>query len=130
MWTRTLSIPLFFALALVLCLIAAPVMSATLTVTTDKDSYAPGDTIVVTGSAAANTDVTIQLLNPDNQLVDIDYMTSGTDGSYSLPFKIPESMLSGQWPYGTYTVRAFTGMSTVNVTFSIAAPTGRSRHLR
>jgi len=50
--------------------------------------------------------------------------------SYSLPFKIPESMLSGQWPYGTYTVRAFTGMSTVNVTFSIAAPTGRSRHLR
>jgi len=85
MWTRTLSIPLFFALALVLCLIAAPVMSATLTVTTDKDSYAPGDTIVVTGSAAANTDVTIQLLNPDNQLVDIDYMTSGTDGSYSLP---------------------------------------------
>jgi hypothetical protein len=41
MRTRTLSIPLFFALALVLCLTAAPVMSATLTVTTDKDSYAP-----------------------------------------------------------------------------------------
>jgi len=115
MRTRTLSLPFF----LVLCLIATPVMAATLTVTTNADSYAPGDTIVVTGTAVANTDVTIQLLNPNNQLVDITYVTSGSDGSYTTSFKTPSTMPTGQWILGTYTVKAFMGSQSVTKTITI-----------
>lgn len=117
MRTRTLSIP-FFSI-LVLCLIAAPVMSATLTVTTDKDTYAPGETISVTGTAVPNSDVTVQLLNPNGQLVDITYVTSGSDGSYSVSFKTPSSMPTGQWILGSYTVKAFMGAQTASKTITI-----------
>lgn len=115
MRTRTLSLPFF----LVLCLIAAPVMAATLTVSTNADTYAPGDTILVTGSAVANTDVTIQLLNPNGQIVDITYVKSGSDGSYSTSFNTPSSMPTGQWILGTYTVKAFMGTQTVSKSITI-----------
>jgi len=108
----------FFLLAF--CLILAPAaMAATLTVTTNADVYAPGETIVVSGSAVANTDVTVQLLNPNSQLVDIDYVTSGSDGSYSISFKIPSNMPTGQWIYGTYIVKAFMGAQTATKTITI-----------
>jgi peptidoglycan hydrolase CwlO-like protein len=109
---------LFFLLAF--CLILAPTaMAATLTVTTNANVYAPGETILVSGSALANTDVTVQLLNPNGQLVDIDYVTSGADGSYSLSFKIPSTIPTGQWIYGTYIVKAFSGAQTATKTITI-----------
>ncbi|MBC7112924.1 MAG: carboxypeptidase regulatory-like domain-containing protein [Candidatus Methanomethyliales bacterium] len=117
MQTRTITLlPSFF---LVLCLLAAPVMAATLTVTTDADTYSPGDTISVSGTAVANTDVTIQLLNPNGQLVDITYVRSGSDGSYSTSFKTPSTMPTGQWVLGTYTVKAFMGTQTATKTITI-----------
>lgn len=115
MRTRTLFLPFF----LVLCLIATPVMAATLTVTTSAPSYAPGETIVVTGTAVANTDVTVQLFNPNGQLVDIVYVTSKPDGTYTVSFNTPSNMPVGQWIIGTYTVKAFMGTQTATATVSI-----------
>lgn len=115
MRTRTLSLPFF----LVLCIIAAPVMAATLTVTTSAPSYAPGETIVVTGTAVANTDVTVQLFNPNGQLVDITYVMSKPDGTYTVSFNTPSNMPTGQWIIGTYTVKAFMGTQTATATVSI-----------
>ncbi|MEM2294473.1 MAG: hypothetical protein QXX41_14470, partial [Nitrososphaerota archaeon] len=90
MKTKTTTLTFFL---LTLCLLAAPIATAqTLTVTTNRDTYAPGETILVSGTALANADVTVQLLNPNGQLVDIDYVRSGTDGSYSLSFRIPANM--------------------------------------
>lgn len=109
---------IFFLLTL--CLLAAPVaMAQALTVTTDKDVYGPGDTIRVSGTALANTDVTVQLLNPNGQLVDIDYVKSGADGSYSISFKIPAAMPTGQWIFGTYVVKAFMAAQTATKSISI-----------
>jgi len=112
------TILLFFLLTL--CLVLTPIaMAQALTVTTDMDVYAPGETIQVSGTAIANTDVTVQLLNPNNQLVDIDYVKSGADGSYSLSFVIPAEMPTGQWIFGTYVVKAFMGSQVATKTITI-----------
>jgi len=118
MRTRTITLLPFF-LALVLCLSPAAVMAANLTVSTDKDTYAPGETISVSGTAVASTDVTIQLINPNGQIVDITYVKSGSDGSYSTSFKTPSSMPTGQWILGTYTVKSFMGTQTATKSISI-----------
>lgn len=117
MKTKTTTLTFFL---LTLCLLAAPIATAqTLTVTTNKNVYAPGETILVSGTALANTDVTVQLLNPNGQLVDIDYVRSGTDGSYSLSFRIPANMPTGQWIFGSYVVKAFMASQTATKAITI-----------
>jgi len=117
MKTKTTSL-LFFLLAI--CLISASIANAqALTVTTNKDFYSPGETIIVSGTAVANADVTVQLLNPNGQLVDIDYVRAETDGTYTLTFRIPATMPTGQWIFGTYTVKAFMGAQTATKTITI-----------
>lgn len=105
----------FFLLALLI----VPTLASTLTVTTDADIYSPGDTIFVTGSAVPNTDVTIQLFNPNNELVDITYVRSGADGSYATSFKLPSVMPMDKWILGTYTVKAFMAGQTVTKTITV-----------
>ena len=103
-----LKTPSLFLLALLACLLSAQVSVAqTLTVTTDKDFYGPGESIVVSGTAIPNTDVTVQIFNPNGELVAIDYTRSGDDGRYSTTFVVPEQLPTGRWILGTYTVRAF-----------------------
>jgi hypothetical protein len=117
---RTRTIPLTFLLSIFAILLVAPVaLAANLTVTTNAATYAPGDTITVSGVAVANTDVTVQLLNPNSQLVDMNYVKSGSDGSYSMTFVIPASMPTGQWIFGTYTVKAFMATTTASTTVAI-----------
>lgn len=98
--------PIFFSLILCLAL-AAPALAQALTVTTDRDVYGPGDTIVVSGTATPNADVTVQIFNPALQLVDIDITRAGADGKYSVSFKIPEKIPTWLWTYGTYLVKAY-----------------------
>jgi hypothetical protein len=95
--------------------------SSTLTVTTNKSNYLPGETIVVTGKATASSDVTIQLFNPLNALVDMTYFKSGADGSYSKSLVIPLKMPISSWVFGTYRARAFSGTESIITTFTITA---------
>ena len=107
--------PFFFLFLLFI----VPITAQTLTVTTNKDIYSPGETIIVSGNAVANTDVTIKLLNPNGELVDINYVTSSSDGTYSTSFKTPSQMPTGKWILGTYTVEAFMAGKTASKTITI-----------
>jgi len=93
-----------------------------LTVKTNKSTYNPGETIIVTGIAVASADVTIQLFNPSGSMVDIDYVAATAGGSYSKSFVIPSTIPTGSWTYGIYTVKAFSGTESINATFTISAP--------
>jgi len=93
-----------------------------LTVNTNKSTYNPGETIIVTGNAVASADVTIQIFNPSGSMVDIDYVTATAGGSYSKSFVIPSTIPTGSWTYGIYTVKAFSGTESINATFTISAP--------
>ena len=61
----------------------------TLTVETDADSYATGDTITVTGKVEAttiNAPVLIQILDPQGNRDRIDQVTPAADGSFTYSF--------------------------------------------
>jgi prefoldin subunit 5 len=108
-------IPFFFLFFLFI----VPIAAQTLTVTTDKNVYSPGETIIVSGNAVANTDVTVKLLNPNGELVDINFATSSATGTYSVTFKTPAQMPTGKWILGTYTVEAYMAGQTVSKTITI-----------
>jgi len=115
-----LKTPTLFLLALFACLLLlAPALAQMLTVTTDKDFYGPGERIVVSGTAVPNADVTVQLFNPNNELVAMDYARSGADGKYSMSFVIPAQLPTGKWILGTYTVRAFVAGAEAKKTITI-----------
>ena len=74
-----------------------------LTVETDEDSYATGDTITVTGQLTAtniNQPILIQVLDPQGNRVRIDQFPAGVNGSYSYDFPAGGLMDTD----GTYTV--------------------------
>jgi len=108
-------IPFFFLFFLFI----VPIAAQTLTVTTDKNVYSPGETIIVSGNAVPNTDVTVKLLNPNGELVDINFVTSSATGTYSVTFKTPAQMPTGKWILGTYTVEAYMAGQTVSKTITI-----------
>ena len=63
----------------------------TITVTTDSSSYEEGDTINISGSISdynasdpySNFDVTLRLLDPKNNIINISQISPNSDGSYS-----------------------------------------------
>ncbi len=116
----SLKTPSLFLLALLACLLPAQVsLAQALTVATDRDFYGPGERIVVSGTAVPNADVTVQLFNPNNELVAIDYTRSGADGKYSMSFVVPAQLPMGKWILGTYTVRAFVAGAEAKRTITI-----------
>jgi|GEM_PF-538134 len=125
----------FTALLVVVLLSGAVASSAlvtqaqTLTVNTDKTQYAAGETVMVNGTAGNNTDVTIQVFNPRNSLVDIDIVRADDNGSFTKSFKLPSVIPQGGWLEGNYTLRAFSNSVTAQANFSVtasAAPTGQN----
>ncbi|ADM26895.1 hypothetical protein Igag_0042 [Ignisphaera aggregans DSM 17230] len=104
---------------LLLLLIAVPVVAQTLTVSTDKSMYIPGDTVVVSGTAPANQYVSIDIVNPDGKIVDTKIVTSGSDGRYTASFKLPSTIPYGDWKAGKYTVRAYVGTLVATTQFDL-----------
>lgn len=112
-------------LILTLALSCAQSTSAsTLTITTDKTTYYPGDVIYISGTTQPNSDVTLQLYNPTGTMIDIDYTISSETGNYSISsFRIPIKIPTGSWIYGVYTVRAYSTGQSTNTTFTLEADT-------
>ena len=85
--------------ALTSCLIVPPVeaqslsppVEAQIAVKIDKDLYNRGDIMIVSGevkSVVTNTPLTIQVLDPDNNLVHVEQILVASDGRFSLPVKV------------------------------------------
>jgi len=104
---------------------AAYAQTATLTVKTDKSSYASGDDITVTGNlnaTAINQPLLIQVKGPHNIDV-IDQFNANPDGSYSYKFRAGGLMNSDG--SGTYTVTvSYKGTTTNQATFQYTASVG------
>jgi len=98
-------------------LIGAAYAQTTITVKTDKASYATGDTVMVTGkltATAINQPILIQVKAPNGNLVRGDPIDTAADGSFSYSFKTGGTMNVD----GTYTVEvSYKGTTTEETTF-------------
>ena len=69
----------------------SPPTEAQITVKIDKDRYSRGDILIVSGevkSVVVNMPLTIQILDPDNNLVHVEQILVAADGRFSMPIKI------------------------------------------
>ncbi|OLB91087.1 MAG: hypothetical protein AUH25_03465 [Thaumarchaeota archaeon 13_1_40CM_38_12] len=83
----------------------SPPSAPPITVSTDKLSYLLGDTIVISGSVKSpvkNTQLSIQIFDPNNNLVHVDQIDVSEDGKYTDTIKA----IGVYWrASGTYTVK-------------------------
>jgi len=83
----------------------SPPTAAPITVNTDKSSYLLGDTIVISGSVKSpvqNTQLSIQIFDPNNNLVHVDQIDVSKDGRYTDTIKA----VGVYWKInGNYTVK-------------------------
>ena len=118
--TKQTPLPFFIALLLIAAALAVPLAFAAPTITTDKASYSPGDTLSVSGTADANSIVSIQAFDPDGNRVEITQATASATGAYSATaHKFVATDKAGTW-----TVKAFQGGITAEATctFTTTAP--------
>lgn len=84
-----------------------------ITITTDKSSYSLGDTIIISGQVQAvtpNTLLTIQILDPNNNLIQIAQIDVAPNGQFTKSFSVSGSL----WiTTGTYVVKAQYGLPNV-----------------
>lgn len=114
------SLPVVAALMLILVMLA-PLTAQALSVRTDKATYMPGETVLVSGTSVPGASVGIAAYNPAGTMVFFTMVTAGAGGAYSASIKIPKSLPYENWVYGTYTVEAKVGATTATTSFSISA---------
>jgi len=98
-----------------------PALDSTVSVSTDRSSYATDDTIIVSGSVSQiiqNVSITITIINPEGQLVTLHQFTPSSSGTYSVSFNTggPVWELSG-----THTIRVQYGTVGSDTTFMFTA---------
>jgi len=98
-----------------------PILHPTISVSTDRSSYATDDTIIVSGSVSQitqNIDVTLVITNPEGDILTLTQLTPSSSGTYSASFKAggPVWELSG-----THTIRAQYGTIGSDTTFTFTS---------
>ncbi|WP_228369240.1 PEFG-CTERM sorting domain-containing protein [Candidatus Nitrososphaera gargensis] len=94
----------------------------TLTIETDKDSYASGDEITISGQLTAptiNQPILIRVFDPDGNFVRSEILDAAADGSYSYTFTSGGPLMAKS---GTYRVQAtYAGTVNQETTFEFQA---------
>ena len=89
-----------------------------LTVTTEKESYAAGESIEVSGLVdirLEGVEALIRVVSPVGNMVDVDQIAVDTDGSFS---KTISTSIGGKWKEtGTYTIMVNYGENSTQVEF-------------
>jgi len=92
-----------------------------ITVAVDRREYQPGDAVTISGflrggwSAMAGVDVGIEVRDPSSQVVWIDQVETGSDGTYSSAFRLHTTASEGD-----YTVYASSYVAAGTSTFRVA----------
>jgi len=109
---------LVFALFLLLAAQFFAVSAASVTVKTNKSEYYPGDTVKITGTAPAGSQVAIQVKDPSGSTVWVDQVTA-SGGTFSSTFKLRSNAKTG-----TYKVYASCSAGSASTTFKVVSRPG------
>ena len=93
-----MKIVLFVSAILILSVI--PVAFSEITIDTNKEQFAGGDIVEISGNVEdgnAGDFVALEIKDPDGETILIRTVTLGDGGSFSLKFKIPESGIAGSY---------------------------------
>jgi hypothetical protein len=103
-----------------LAMIVPAALAAPITIAPDKDAYAPGEALNVSGTATPNSWVTIQLFDPDNVRVAIAQTQADSTGAWSATGVYVFAETDKQ---GTWTVKAYDSSTgeTAEATFTFPA---------
>jgi len=89
-----------FLMTLLLVSVIPLSYSDTITINTNKEQFAGGDTVEINGSVENGVDgefVALEIKDPNGETILIRTVTLGDGGSFSLKFKIPESGAAGSY---------------------------------
>jgi len=106
-------------LSLVLLSASSLVLANPLSVSTDKSKYYRGDRVTIRVTGTPNTDVTIEVRDPNGKLAWFDQVKLGSDGRGSTSFRLKSNA-----PYGTYRVYASAVGERASCTFSVVRRPG------
>lgn len=96
-----------------------PVACASPAVTTDKSSYNPGNTVIISGSGfTPGAQVIIEVLSPTGKRVWLDQVPVNPQGAFTSTFSLPSDADTG-----TYTLYASAPGESAQRTFSVTTPT-------
>jgi hypothetical protein len=91
---------ILFLTALLLVSVIPLSFSDTITINTNKEQFAGGDTVEINGSVengVAGEFVALEIKDPNGETILIRTVTLGDGGTFSLKFKIPESGAAGSY---------------------------------
>ncbi len=93
-----MKISILFLLLLVVSLGMSPAFATTdLTLTTDMNSYEPGERVEISGDTKNDQLVSIQVKDPTGKSLLVRTISSDNSGIYSLGFKIPKTAIHGDY---------------------------------
>ena len=104
------------AAALIL-LIAIPAAAASATVTADKNTALPGETVTITGTTMADENVVVKITDEAGNIVFFDAAAADSSGAYSVVFKVPSDMMPGK-----LTVTAGSGTDVATTVITVTSP--------
>jgi len=101
---------------LAVAVLPTSVLASPINVSTDKDSYMPGELVTISGNAAAGALVSVEVRDPLASVIYSDVVTANTTGNYVTSFRLPIDAQTG-----TYTVYASAAEGTDSTTFTVGA---------
>lgn len=105
-------------LIVVLILFAAiPVTLASATVTVDKSTALPGDTVTISGMVDSGSSIVVKVTDESGNIVFFDAAKTDANGKYAVPFTMPSDMAPGK-----LTVTAGSGSDIATTTITVSAP--------
>ncbi len=99
---------------LLLLLVLPVVVAQQAYATLNKTEFTLGETVIISGKATPGTEITVQIWDPEGNLVDQRKTTVASDGTFSVEVPLPPTLPYSLWKYyGTYTVVVYEGANEI-----------------
>lgn len=104
-------------IAVLVILFAIPVASAAATLSADKSTVVPGETIILSGTADTNENIVIKITDTAGNIIFFDGTKTDTNGNFSTGFVVPSDMAAGK-----LTITAGSGNDVASTTVTVTSP--------
>ena len=103
------TLPILASMMLVASLVYAPAASGALEI--EADAVEGSTTITITGHASGDGAITLMVIAPNGNVVAVDQLSAGSDGSFSSTIQVGGPLWSQD---GVYTINAQQGSAAIN----------------